>query len=245
MLGVMTQLELQVTNAYRLKQQVDLWPWEEVLERWDELVEGHRHFGFFWLPSEESGALYNLDGHGHPMTDKCYVKIYDEAMPDEPDSAVEGRLVDRCYRIYPMVYDPNFHELEYFVPLERAPDAIQALRELMLRSLPQSVYPMEVRTVGPTTPTCHRTAGPRPRRFRSRVSPAPITGTTCVRSTRCSRNSTHASTGQAPLPHAGTAPRSVSRGGQVHRHPARVRPSGHLPRIRICASCSSSPGHMS
>ncbi len=149
MLGVMTQLELQVTNAYRLKQQVDLWPWEEVLERWDELVQGHRHFGFFWLPSEESGALYNLDGHGHPMTDKCYVKIYDEAMPDEPDSAVEGRLVDRCYRIYPMVYDPNFHELEYFVPLERAPDAVQALRELMLRSLPQSVYPMEVRTVGP------------------------------------------------------------------------------------------------
>jgi FAD/FMN-containing dehydrogenase len=77
------------------------------------------------------------------------VKIYDEALPDEPDSAVEGRLVDRCYRIYPMVYDPNFHELEYFVPLERAPGAIQALRELMLRSLPQSVYPMEVRTVGP------------------------------------------------------------------------------------------------
>ena len=43
MLGVMTQLELQVTDAYRLKQQVDLWRWEEVLERWDELVEEHRH----------------------------------------------------------------------------------------------------------------------------------------------------------------------------------------------------------
>ena len=149
MLGVMTQLELQVTTSYRLKQEVDLWPWEQVLERWDELVEGHRHFGFFWLPSEESGALYNLDGHGHPMADKCYVKIYDEALPDEPDSGVAGRLVDRCYRIYPMVYDPNFHELEYFVPLQKAPDAIQALRELMLSSLPLSVYPMEVRTVGP------------------------------------------------------------------------------------------------
>lgn len=149
MLGVMTQLELEVTTAYRLKQQVGLWPWEEVLERWDELVEGHRHFGFFWLPSEESGALYNLDGHGQPMVDKCYVKIYDEAAPDEPDDTTEGRRVDRCYRIYPMVYDPNFHELEYFVPLEKAPDALTSLRELMLRSLPQSVYPMEVRTVGP------------------------------------------------------------------------------------------------
>jgi FAD/FMN-containing dehydrogenase len=149
MLGVITELELEVTSAYRLKQQVDLWPWQEVLERWGELVEGHRHFGFFWLPSEASGALYNLDTNGRSMVDQCYVKIYDEALPDEPDSPTEGRRVDRCYRIYPMVYDANFHELEYFVPLERAPDALRALRELMLASLPQSVYPMEVRTVGP------------------------------------------------------------------------------------------------
>jgi FAD/FMN-containing dehydrogenase len=48
-----------------------------------------------------------------------------------------------------MVYDPNFHELEYFVALERGPDALTAMRELMLRSLPDSVYPLEVRTVGP------------------------------------------------------------------------------------------------
>ena len=149
MLGVITRLELEVTDAYRLKEQVNLWPWDEVMERWDELVEQHRHFGFFWLPTEESGALYNLSGHGEPMADKCYVKIYDEAAPDEPDDATPGRRVDRCYRIYPMVYDPNFHELEYFVPLERGPDALAAMRELMLRSLPQSLYPMEVRTVGP------------------------------------------------------------------------------------------------
>ena len=48
-----------------------------------------------------------------------------------------------------MVYDPNFHELEYFVPLEHGPDALSAMRELMLRSLPDSMYPLEVRTVGP------------------------------------------------------------------------------------------------
>ena len=131
------------------------------------------------------------------MTDKCYVKIYDEAMPDEPDSAVEGRLVDRCYRIYPMVYDPNFHELEYFVPLKRAPDAIKALRELMLRSLPQSVYPMEVRIGRPRRRL--PIAEPRDRDHGDSRSPGQpgttITGTTCGRSTRCSRNSTHAFTG--------------------------------------------------
>jgi FAD/FMN-containing dehydrogenase len=149
MLGVMTRLELEVTDSYRLTEQVDLWPWEEVLERWDELVHEHRHFGFFWLPTEESAALYNLTSHDQTMADKCYVKIYDDATPDQPDSAEEGRRTDRCYRIYPMVYDPNFHELEYFVPLELGRDALSAMRDLMLRSLPDSVFPLEVRTVGP------------------------------------------------------------------------------------------------
>jgi len=148
-LGVMTELELEVTDAYRLREQVGLWPWEEVMDRWEELVQEHRHFGFFWLPTEESGRLYNLSGHGERMADMCYVKIYDEASAEEPDNSTAGRRVDRCYRIYPMVYDPNFHELEYFVALERGPDALRAMRELMLRSLPDSLYPMEVRTVGP------------------------------------------------------------------------------------------------
>jgi FAD/FMN-containing dehydrogenase len=149
MLGVMTRLELEVTDAYRLTERIDLWPWQEVLERWDELVHEHRHFGFFWLPAEESAALYNLASQGQTMADKCYVKIYDEAAPDQPDDATPGRRTDRCYRIYPMVYDPNFHELEYFVPLELGPDALSAMRELMLSSLPDSIFPLEVRTVGP------------------------------------------------------------------------------------------------
>jgi len=149
MLGVMTCLELEVTDAYRLTEQVHVWPWEEVISRWDELVREHRHFGFFWLPTEQSAGLYNLSSRGEPMADKCYVKIYDGASPDQPDDATPGRRTDRCYRIYPMVYSPNFHELEYFVPLEKGPDALAAMRELMLRSLPDSLYPMEVRTVGP------------------------------------------------------------------------------------------------
>ena len=148
MLGVVTRLELAVTDAYRLREQVGLRSWEDVMEHWDELVSGHRHFGFFWLPSEESAGLYNLQGHGERMADRCYVKVYDEVGPDVPDDDTEGRRVDRCYRIFPMVYDPNFHELEYFVPLERAPEALQAMRRLMLARLPESVYPLEVRTVG-------------------------------------------------------------------------------------------------
>jgi FAD/FMN-containing dehydrogenase len=149
MLGVVTRLELEVTDAYRLREHVSLRTWDDVMEHWDQLVDEHRHFGMFWLPTEESGALYNLDGHGEPLADQCYVKVYDEVGPDVPDDDTVGRRVDRCYRIFPMVYDANFHELEYFVALDRAPEALHAMRELMQRSLPDSVYPLEVRTVGP------------------------------------------------------------------------------------------------
>ncbi|GAA1931307.1 D-arabinono-1,4-lactone oxidase [Nocardioides hwasunensis] len=149
MLGVVTQLELDVTEAYRLREHVSLRAWDDVLEHWEQLVAEHRHFGMFWLPTEESGSLYNLDGHGERLADQCYVKVYDEVGADVPDDDTVGRRVDRCYRIFPMVYDANFHELEYFVALDRAPEALQAMRELMLASLPDAIYPLEVRTVGP------------------------------------------------------------------------------------------------
>ncbi len=148
MLGVVTRVELEVTAAYRLRQHVSLRTWDDVMEHWDDLVAEHRHFGFFWMPSEESGRLYNIDGHGEPTADQCYVKVYDEVDADVPDDDTEGRRVDRCYRIFPMVYDRNFHELEYFVPLRHGPQALRAMRELMRTGLPDSVYPLEVRTVG-------------------------------------------------------------------------------------------------
>ena len=82
-----------------------------------------------------------------PVAETCYVKIYDVAPDDLPDSTEPGRRVLPAFRIYPDVFPANFHELEYFVPYERAQEALAAMRELMLASLPLSVFPMEVRTV--------------------------------------------------------------------------------------------------
>ena len=60
MLGVMTSLTLEVAAAYRLRERIEHWPFGDVLARWDELFAGHRHFSFFWLPSEASAELYGL-----------------------------------------------------------------------------------------------------------------------------------------------------------------------------------------
>jgi FAD/FMN-containing dehydrogenase len=147
MLGVVVRIDLDVLPRHRLRERIELRPFDWVMDRWDELVAGHRHFSFFWLPSEESAALYGLEPPpGERLADRCYVKLYDEAAADEPDDATPGARVDRAYRIYPQEFEPNFHELEYFVPLADGPAAVREMRDLMLRNLPHSVFPLEVRT---------------------------------------------------------------------------------------------------
>ena len=46
--------------------------------RFDELAREHRHYSFFWMPSDDSAALYGLATPGEPLADRCHVKIYDE-----------------------------------------------------------------------------------------------------------------------------------------------------------------------
>lgn len=145
MLGAITELELEVVPAYRLRERVEDWTWEAAWGSFDELARAHRHYSFFWMPSDDSAALYGLRGSS---ADMCHVKIYDEVDESTPASDEPRRRVAPAHVIYPMVYEPNFHELEYFVPFARGRDALAAMRELMLASLPASVFPMEVRTVG-------------------------------------------------------------------------------------------------
>ncbi len=148
-LGVMTEVEIEVAPAYRLAERIEHWSFDEMIEQFDERVASHRHFSMFWCPTERSPGLYGLEMEpGKPSADNCYVKLYDEAPDDLPDSDEPRRRVGRSYRIYPAVFEPNFHELEYFVRFDRAKEALAAMRELMLASQPDAVFPLEVRTVG-------------------------------------------------------------------------------------------------
>ena len=144
-LGIMTELTIKVAPAYKLHARTDIMKLDEVMERFDSDVEEYRHFGLFWMPTDESARLYNLDGAG---ADDCVVKRYREFRPD--DAAPELGPHERfgpAYEIYPMVYDPNFHEVEYFLPLEQAREILDEMRRLMMRWLPLSIYPLEIRVV--------------------------------------------------------------------------------------------------
>ncbi len=144
MMGIMTELTIKVTPAYHLHARTDIMPFGEVLETFEHDIDAFRHYGLFWMPTDESARLYNLDGAG---ADDCVVNRYVEVEADAEIDPGPGERLDRAYRIYPMVYDPNFHEVEYFLPLERWREILIEMRRLMLRWHPLSVYPLEVRVV--------------------------------------------------------------------------------------------------
>ena len=144
-LGIMTQVTIKVARAYELHARTDIMKYDEVMERFESDLEEYRHWGIFWMPTDGSARLYNLKDAG---ADDCVVKRYREVPPGTSrDSLGPHERVGPAYQIYPMVYDPNFHEVEYFLPLEQAREILDEMRRLMMRWLPLSVYPLEVRVV--------------------------------------------------------------------------------------------------
>jgi FAD/FMN-containing dehydrogenase len=153
MLGVVTEVELDVRDAFGLAENIEYWPLEKVLERFDDEMAQRRHFSFFWMPHAQSpGSLFMHWPSSVGPGDAALVKLYDEvpcAALAQPVDPRYGR-VDRPYRIYP---DPDFEgtifnrELEYMVPFEHGTDAFLALRELVLTRHHEQLYPIEVRCV--------------------------------------------------------------------------------------------------
>lgn len=145
LLGIMTEVTLKVVPAYELHARTDIMRFDEMMERFASDTEEYRHFGLFWMPTDASAALYNLHD---ARADDCVVKRYREVPNGTPaDGLSPNERIGPSYRIYPMVYDPNFHEVEYFLPIEQAHDILREMRNLMLRWLPLSVYPLEIRVV--------------------------------------------------------------------------------------------------
>jgi betaine-aldehyde dehydrogenase len=145
LLGVITQLEVQLQPRYFLREQYRVMAYEDLLEQWDELKLAHRHFSFWWMPNERAHALYGFD----PVpTDHALVKLLDEVDIDdscELRRTPEGRI-GRSYLVYPdTTTDPTFHELEYMLPATRDKEGFSALRELMLAKHPDVDSPVQIR----------------------------------------------------------------------------------------------------
>jgi FAD/FMN-containing dehydrogenase len=144
MLGVVVDLDLQCAPAYKLREHNSVLPYSEVTAQWDEFLNSYRHFSFWYLPTDESSAMYDL---GVLPRDHCVVKLLTEEPAAAPDVEAEpGARTGRAHLIYPdATTDLRFHELEYMVPAENGRDALETVRDLMLTRHPDQISPVQIR----------------------------------------------------------------------------------------------------
>ena len=148
LLGVISEMTLQVMDAYNLHERIWREDFESAMERHDDLARAHRHFSFFWCPTEASRHLYCLpDTSATSRTgrtaDVCEMKVMD--ITDRAPFEAEFEKVAYSSDVYPIEYIPNFHELEYAVPVAHGKEAVRAVRKLMLEDFPEAIFPIEYR----------------------------------------------------------------------------------------------------
>ena len=80
----------------------------------------------------------------HDVCEMKVMNVTDEA-PFANDKTFER--VAYSSEIYPIEYVPNFHELEYAVPVEHGKEALRQVRDLMLTKHTNCIYPVEYRFV--------------------------------------------------------------------------------------------------
>ena len=130
--GLMTKVKLQLRDAYRLKEQANQIPLNEVMGIIDKSIATHRHFEFFW----------------HPQEDLAHVKMIDETIkPAQYPMADEGSRCGWSYEVLPN-HRPHRHtEMEYSIPLEAGPACMNDIGELLRTEFTDVRWPVEYRTL--------------------------------------------------------------------------------------------------
>lgn len=166
LLGIVTQVKMKVTKAYHLHEWVGLMPYEAAAEIENEMIKKYRHFGYFWCTSAPSLKWLGVPAEGNPerFDDCAYVRIFDPNPIDVGElSRYEiRRRYDRSYRIYPEVYTPDFHEMEYMVPLDVGVECFREVKTSLRDMFEVVTVPGEMRfTAGDDNYLSEYYGGPR------------------------------------------------------------------------------------
>jgi FAD/FMN-containing dehydrogenase len=146
MLGVFTAVELQVTDAYFVEEELTYPTWDELIADMASDITGNHHYSWWWLPAEGSAALYNLPvPKGQSMADHACRRRVNKCTGPARQTGT-GR-VDRNYVIYPGPFEGNYFESEIFVPVDHACTAVSRIRDICQHHRPEEIFPVQPRWV--------------------------------------------------------------------------------------------------
>ncbi|MAY60584.1 MAG: FAD linked oxidase [Rhizobiales bacterium] len=152
LLGVTISVTLQAVPSYNIHKRSWNADSDACIADLHGLLERHRTFWFFWLPTQASADFYVLPpdipdqtSRGH---DICHMRSYDAVPVDHPAPELgAGEVFDHSSVVYPNTYLPNFREIEYAVPFGRFEEAFEEIRHLRMTRYPDEHFPVECRPV--------------------------------------------------------------------------------------------------
>jgi FAD/FMN-containing dehydrogenase len=153
MFGLILSLTIQAVPAYNILKRSWNMDVEDCIVQLPGLLARHRTCYHQWLPRIESAQLFGLPLEGIDSTatrshDICHMRSYDAFAESEPAPPLgRGEAFGHSAEIFPNDYEPNYHELEYAVPFDRALEAFAAVRERILSHHQAAFFPVECRAV--------------------------------------------------------------------------------------------------
>jgi FAD-linked oxidoreductase len=166
LVGVATQIEIDVAPAYHLEERVESHPLAEVELRWAELAANNRHVEFFVFPYGEQAILKTLNpapGEGalkqmSDMDDRAFRVVCDlcaafpfltsRLQPHIVRPGIRQRRVGPAYQIFPSDRTVKFEEMEYELPRANGWAALkEVIAWIRKRKLPVT-FPFEFRLTG-------------------------------------------------------------------------------------------------
>ncbi len=175
MLGIMTEISINVRPAYKLEQKEFLLPVNELFQKLDSLVEENRHFEFFWFPYADTAVCKTLNETDKPAPEPRTLE--EMRSRGEKANAAEGafQLFNEVLRVAPFMLRPfhrlftklmpgpsrvrwsheiypsprtvRFNEMEYAVPAGKGADCVREVAETIRRQKINTGFPIEYRTV--------------------------------------------------------------------------------------------------
>ncbi len=172
-LGLVSTVTLQCVPAFRLHAVEEPAPVDDVLRDLDDLVEANDHFEFYWVPHTRWALTKRNRRTDEPARPRTRVRewVDDVALNNYAFGVLcrvgrwrpsliprlakvipnTGRLdyVDRSDRVFTSPRSVRFWEMEYGIPREALPEALNRVRRLVDEIGTPLSFPVEVRVVAP------------------------------------------------------------------------------------------------